>query len=81
LVTQAKGWRSLEMDMRTAAGETVTVSSGRPDPYFLVLPASFPWLPADANLIVIGCAFLAGTVTTIDILESKLVLERAPLGA
>mmetsp|Transcript_25383 Transcript_25383/g.47918 ORF Transcript_25383/g.47918 Transcript_25383/m.47918 type:complete len:292 (+) Transcript_25383:367-1242(+) len=78
LQRQARGWRSMEVDITTYRGETVTLSARRPDPLFLVLPATYPWLPSDANLIVLGLSFLRNSKITLDLLQSKMLLRQFP---
>ena len=74
LQQSARGWRSMEVDLATHGGKSITLSSKRPDPLFICLPASFPWLPAQANLIVLGVSFLQNRSITIDTKLSKLMV-------
>eukprot|EP00854_Cymbomonas_tetramitiformis_P021151 gene21151-25404_t len=76
LQREARGWRSAEVAFTTKQGNRISMKAARPNPLFLCLPASFPWLPEEsAYLIVVGIAFLENTVLTLDADESKMLLE------
>jgi len=75
LRSEAGGFSSLALTLRTAAGRSVSLTASRRDPRFLVLPATFPWLPADACLMVIGMAFLQQKVVTIDTVGSRMTID------
>jgi hypothetical protein len=75
LQKESKGWRSAEVDFETSSGKIVTLRASRPSPLFLVFPTKFDWLPPDANLIILGVAFLQDSVLTIDTQTNRFALD------
>jgi len=75
LQSQARGWRSMELDVKTSKGNLKSLRASRPDPLFVVLPGKFPWLPPDSILIVIGIVFLQQCKVTLDVDKSTMVLD------
>jgi hypothetical protein len=69
------GINDMLLTIKTTEGETISLGASRRDPQFLALPQVFPWLPADACLLVVGLAFLRGRVLTIDALKSRMTLS------
>eukprot|EP00667_Euglena_gracilis_P009616 EG_transcript_9768 len=67
-------FREVTVTVKTSAGRCITLQATRQDPNFLALPVNFPWLPADACLLVLGLAFLKGKVLTIDPVASRMTI-------
>ena len=65
----------MQVEFGDTRGRRVAVSAARPDPLFLVFPTRFDWLPPDANLIILGVAFLQDCKLAIDTKSNRFALD------
>ena len=79
LQREAGGWRSVDLEFKTASGSTQRLSSSTSaSDKFLAFATDFPWLDEEeGHMFVIGTCFLQGLIMTVDMDESKVLISKA----